>query len=221
MKVDASGRTASQVVRALFLYSHSVLAMMFEETPQSRASIPQSERAEELTRFYEAHAAWVRHMARGLGGDGPDVEDLIAELWMRVAENLSWWAQEPEVARAWMRSTFKNLLVDRLRRRRREEELKQGGMLMFSQMPGGGVASMAGTDEPTQDEYREAVARVLDELSPAELELLLDDGRTSPGLSPIDPREANLRRVRRHRLRQKLRGALEDFGFLNPKGGGA
>ncbi|WP_147469251.1 sigma factor [Corallococcus sp. AB045] len=174
-----------------------------------------SEKAEELARFYAEHRAWSYQLARQFSGGGFDEEDLVSELWTRVAQHLSWWAREPAVARAWMSVTFKRLVVDLIRRRRREEEVKNAGL--YTGLASGTYSSMSGTDELAQDEYREAAAHVLDQLSSDELELLLDDGRASPSSQPLDPREANARRVRRHRLRRKLREALDGAGLLRPE----
>ncbi|RKH89439.1 hypothetical protein D7Y21_10475 [Corallococcus sp. AB045] len=200
------------------------LAMSIEEQPGRYSSALRSdeaedalrsEKAEELARFYAEHRAWSYQLARQFSGGGFDEEDLVSELWTRVAQHLSWWAREPAVARAWMSVTFKRLVVDLIRRRRREEEVKNAGL--YTGLASGTYSSMSGTDELAQDEYREAAAHVLDQLSSDELELLLDDGRASPSSQPLDPREANARRVRRHRLRRKLREALDGAGLLRPE----
>ncbi|WNG30386.1 sigma-70 family RNA polymerase sigma factor [Cystobacter fuscus] len=189
--------------------------MSVEEHPGRYSSTLRSEKTEELARFYAEHRAWSYQLARQFGGGVFDEDDLVSELWTRVAQHLSWWAREPAVARAWMSATFKHLVVDLIRRRRREEEVKKAGL--YTGLASGMYSSMSGTDELAQDEYRQAAARVLDQLSPDELELLLDDGRTSPSSSPLDPREANARRVRRHRLRRKLREALDEVGLPRPE----
>ncbi|QDE67503.1 hypothetical protein BHS09_11195 [Myxococcus xanthus] len=176
--------------------------MSVEEHPGRYSGAPRSEKAEELARFYAEHRTWSYQLARQFGGGVFDEEDLVSELWTRVAQHLSWWAYEPTVARAWMSATLKNLVVDLSRLRRREEEIKKAELFYA-----------VGTDELAQDEYREAAARVLDQLSPEELELLLDDGRTSSSSPPLEPRKANARRVRRHRLRRKLREALDGVGL--------
>ncbi|RKI43661.1 hypothetical protein D7Y27_15005 [Corallococcus sp. AB004] len=200
------------------------LAMSIEDQPGRYSSALRSdeaedalrsEKAEELARFYAEHRAWSYQLARQFSGGGVDEEDLVSELWTRVAQHLSWWAREPAVARAWMSVTFKRLFVDLIRRRRREEEIKNAGL--YTGLASGTYSSMSGTDELAQDEYREAAACVLDQLSSDELELLLDDGRTSPSSQPLEPREANARRVRRHRLRRKLREALDGAGLLRPE----
>jgi DNA-directed RNA polymerase specialized sigma24 family protein len=220
VEVQADVCTAGlRVVRMWYFRSYSVcLAMSVKEHPERHSRHPRSEKAEELARFYAEHRAWSYQLARQLGGDGFDVEDLVSELWTRVAQHLSWWAREPVVARAWMSATFKHLVVDLIRRRRREEEVKKAGL--YSGLASGMYASMLGADDLAHDEYREVAARVLDRLSPDELELLLDDGRTSPSSPPLDPREANARRVRRHRLRRKLREALDRVGELRSEDGG-
>lgn len=154
------------------------------------------------------HDWWLRRKARRLCRTQSDAEDLVADVWLRVIERAPEWTSERVIHKAgWLLAMLHNRFRDQSRHRLTSSKLN----LVDLEMCG-----PARVSEPAFGTRGEALLHLIDLLPPADQELLLADGRRSPGTARTDARTANLQRVKRHRLRRKL---LQELSIMESADG--
>lgn len=123
---------------------------------------------ETFERLVRPHLDRLYRLAWRLTGQKAEAEDLFQELLIKVYGKLDTLAGVDEPG-SWLSRVMYNLFVDERRRfsRRRLLTIEEG------QMPGDGIASIAGTDDPVQQNERREKIRALD----AALSQLSDDHR--------------------------------------------